>query len=283
MKTTVVLSALLGLSSAHYTFDKLLVNGAQQGGDNTYIRKHQNTYMPTKFKNIPSGSIAPTDADFTCNKGSTGAASVMKVKAGDKVGLKQAFGGTGMLHPGPTQVYMSPVTDAKTDKGSQWYKVSQSLLCKAGDAASLRTTAWCSYGEDNVNFVVPSTIPNGQYLVRGEHIGLHGAHDGQAEFYYACAQLEVTGNSATSMPGTGVSIPGVYKQADAAVNFSLWGSSTSYNTIPGPEVIPGGTTRGSANGSSGDKVATVAGGSNAASAGTATTAKAAAAAATPDC
>ncbi|KAK2736965.1 fungal cellulose binding domain protein [Colletotrichum kahawae] len=263
MKTTVVLAALFGLSSAHYTFDKLLVNGAQQGGDNTYIRKHQNTYMPTKFKNIPSGSISPTDADFTCNKQSTGAAMVMKVKAGDKVGLKQAFGGTGMLHPGPTQVYMSPVTDAKTDKGSKWYK--------------------CSYGEDNVNFVVPSTIPNGQYLVRGEHIGLHGAHVGEAEFYYACAQLEVTGNSATSMPGTGVSIPGVYKQADAAVNFSLWGTSTSYNTIPGPEVIPGGTTRGSANGSSGDKIATVAGGSNAASAGSATTAKAAAAAATPDC
>ncbi|KAK0372911.1 fungal cellulose binding domain-containing protein [Colletotrichum limetticola] len=269
MKATVVLSAVLGLvssASAHYTFDKLLVNGAQQGGDNTYIRKHQNSYMPTKFRNIPSGSIPPTDADFSCNKGATAAAKVFTVKAGDKVGLKQAFGGTGMLHPGPTQVYLSPVSNAASDKGTgTWYKVSQSLLCKAGNAESLRTGAWCSYGEDNVHFTVPSTIPNGQYLVRGEHIGLHGAHNGEAEFYYACAQLEVTGNTATTMPGTGVKIPGVYKQADAAVNFSLWGSSTSYNTVPGPDVIPGGTTRGSADGSSGDKSVTVAGPSSASS------------------
>ncbi|KAF6832223.1 fungal cellulose binding domain-containing protein [Colletotrichum plurivorum] len=268
MKTSVVLSAVLGLAStasAHYTFDKLLLNGAQQGGDNTYIRKHQNGYMPTKFKNIPSGSISPNDVDFACNKGAAAAAQVIKVKAGDKIGLKQAYGGTGMLHPGPTQVYMSPVSDAKSDKGAgSWYKVHQSLLCTAGSAESLRTNAWCSYGEDNVWFTVPATVPNGQYLVRGEHIGLHGAHDGQAEFYYACAQVEVSGNSASSMPGTGVKIPGVYKQADAPVNFSLWGKSTSYPTAPGPDVIPGGTIRGSASGAGGDKVQTVSGGSSAA-------------------
>ncbi|KXH64357.1 fungal cellulose binding domain-containing protein [Colletotrichum salicis] len=210
----------------------LLVNGAQQGGDNTYIRKHQNSYMPTKFKNVPSSSISPTEADFSCNKGSTAAVKVFTVKTGDKVGLKQAFGGTGMLHPGPTQVYMSPVSNAASDKGTgTWHK----------------------------------TIPNGQYLVRGEHISLHGAQNGEAEFYYACAQLEVTGNTATTMPGTSVKIPSVYKQADAAVNFSLWGSLTSYNTIPGPDVIPSGTTRGSANGSSGEKSVTVAGGSSASS------------------
>ncbi|WYZ35157.1 hypothetical protein EsH8_I_001433 [Colletotrichum jinshuiense] len=289
MKATYVLSAVLGLvssTSAHYTFDKVILNGVQQGGDNTYVRKHQNSYMPTKFKNIPSGSIAPTDADFTCNKGATAAAKVLTVKAGDKVALKQAFGGTGMLHPGPSQFYMTPVSNAASDKGTgNWYKVHQSLLCTAGSAESLRSNAWCSYGEDNVSFTVPATIPNGQYLVRGEHIGLHGAHDGQAEFYYACAQVQVTGNSATSMPGTGVKIPGVYKQADAPVNFSVWGKSTSYNTAPGPDVIPGGTIRGSASGSSGDKTTTVAGGSSGSSAQAAASSKAAvpAAAATPNC
>ncbi|TDZ18990.1 putative endo-beta-1,4-glucanase D [Colletotrichum orbiculare MAFF 240422] len=266
MKTAVALSAVLGMlssASAHYTFDKLVVNGVQQGGDNTYVRKHQNGYMPTKFKNIPSGSISPTDADFTCNKQSTPAAQVYKVKAGDKVALKQAFGGTGMKHPGPTQFYFSPVADAKSGTGSEWYKVSQSLLCTAGGPETLRSDAWCSYGEDNVSFVVPATVPDGQYLVRGEHIALHGAHDGQAEFYYACAQLEVTGNSAAaSMPGTGVKIPGVYKQADASVNFSVWGKSTAYDLTPGPDVIPGGTIRGSASGAGGDKTTTVGGGSS---------------------
>ncbi|GJC80819.1 putative endo-beta-1,4-glucanase D [Colletotrichum liriopes] len=287
MKATFVLSAVLGLvssASAHYTFDKLLLNGAMQGGDNTYVRKHQNGYMPTKFKNIPSGSISPNDADFSCNKGATAAPKVLTVKAGDKVALKQAFGGTGMLHPGPSQFYMSPVSNAASDKGTgTWYKVHQSLLCKSGSPEFLRQGAWCSYGEDNVSFTIPATIPNGQYLVRGEHIGLHGAHDGQAEFYYACAQVEVTGNSATSIPGTGVKIPGVYKQSDAPVNFSVWGRSTSYDKAPGPDVIPGGTIRGSANGSSGDKSTTVAGSNSSSSAAGASKAATPGAAATPNC
>ncbi|WKT52264.1 hypothetical protein QSH57_002778 [Fusarium oxysporum f. sp. vasinfectum] len=257
MKTTTYVSALLSLASAvsaHYTFDKLTLAGVQQGTDNEYIRKHQNGYMPTKFKGIPDGSISPTDKDFTCNKGSTPSANVFKVKAGDEIGLKQAFGGTGMQHPGPIQVYAAPVKDATSDSpyDLKWYKIHQALICKSGNAESLRSTAWCSWDEDSVHFKIPSTLPDGQYLIRGEHIALHGAHDGQAEFYYACAQVEVSGNSATTIPGTSVSIPGVYKQDDAAVNFSLWGSSTSYDVMPGPDVIPGGTIRGSADGAGGD-------------------------------
>ncbi|KAH7002496.1 fungal cellulose binding domain-containing protein [Ilyonectria destructans] len=266
MKTSHVIPAVFGLISsvhAHYTFDQLVVNDAMEGSANTYIRKHQNSYMPTKFINVPEGSITPLDADFTCNKGAVAASSVYTVKAGDKIGLKQAYGGTGMLHPGPSQVYISAADDATTYDGTgDWYKIHQSLLCTAGNAESLRTSAWCSYGEDRVWFTVPSTIPNGQYLVRGEHIGLHGAHVGEAEFYYACAQIEVTGNSATSIPGSAVAIPGVYQSTDEAVNFSVWGSSTSYDVIPGPDVIPGGTIRGSPDGSSGDVSETVAGGSS---------------------
>ncbi|EGU72891.1 hypothetical protein FOXB_16600 [Fusarium oxysporum f. sp. conglutinans Fo5176] len=253
MKSTAYAYAIFCLASAvsaHYTFDKLTLGGAQQGSDNEYIRKHNNGYMPTKFKGIPDGSISPTDKDFTCNKGSVPAA--------------KAFGGTGMQHPGPVQVYAAPVKDAASDSpyDLEWYKIHQALICKSGNAESLRSTAWCSWDEDSVHFKIPSTLPDGQYLLRGEHIALHGAHDGQAEFYYACAQVEVTGNSATSIPGTSVSIPGVYKQDDVAVNFSLWGSSTSYDVIPGPDVIPGGTIRGSADGAGGDVTTTVEGGSD---------------------
>ncbi|KAH7128915.1 hypothetical protein EDB81DRAFT_587898, partial [Dactylonectria macrodidyma] len=175
-----IASAVLGLASsahAHYTFDQLVINDVLEGSANTYIRQHQNGYMPTKFINPPEGSITPLDADFTCNKGAVAASEVYTVQAGDKIGLKQAYGGTGMLHPGPSQVYISAADDA-------------------------------------------------------------------------------------SIPGTAVSIPGVYQSTDEAVNFSVWGTSTSYDLIPGPDVIPGGTTRGSADGSSGDVSVTVAGGSS---------------------
>ncbi|KAG8627839.1 hypothetical protein KVT40_003712 [Elsinoe batatas] len=228
MKTTFALSLVAlatELCSAHYTFDKLFVNDVAKGSANTYIRKHQNGYMPTKFKNAPSGSISPTNADFTCNKGST------------PVGLQQAFGATGMLHPGPVQVYVTPVTNAAS--------VYQALLCKAGAANTLQTTAWCSWGEDKISFPIPATLPNGQYLARAEHIATHGGHVGEAEFYYACAQIQVTGSTATSIPGT-------------TVNFSVWGRSTSFDATPGPAVIPGGTIRGSSSGAGGDKSVTVA-------------------------
>ncbi|RSL83391.1 hypothetical protein CDV31_016836 [Fusarium ambrosium] len=114
MKFSVLSTVLASATSVygHYTFDQLVVNDALEGTANTYIRKHQNSYMPTKFKNPPSGSITPLDADFSCNKGAVPAAQVFKVKAGDKVGLKMAYGGTGMEHPGPSQVYVSPVDNA---------------------------------------------------------------------------------------------------------------------------------------------------------------------------
>jgi hypothetical protein len=264
MKASAALAAVLGLVSsanAHYTFNKLFLNDKQVGGDNTFIRKHNNGYMPIKFNKIPQGSISPLDADFSCNKGATGAPEVITVKAGDKIGLRQAFGANGIQHPGPSQIYISPVSNAKTDKGSDWYKIHQSLICKQGSPESLRTDAWCSWDENNVWGIIPATIPNGQYLLRAEHIGLHGAHDGQAEFYVSCAQIQVTGNTATAMPGKAVKFPGAYQPADAPLNFSVWGRNTAYPVAPGPDVIPGGTIRGSANGAGGDKLQTVGGGS----------------------
>ncbi|KAH9897496.1 hypothetical protein F4778DRAFT_743790 [Xylariomycetidae sp. FL2044] len=106
MPSTLSLSStlLLGLASAataHYTFDQLVVNGVMEGTSNTYIRAHTRGYMPTKGTEI-------LETDFRCNQAAAAAApSVMAVVAGDRVALKQAYGGTGMVHPGPTQVYMS--------------------------------------------------------------------------------------------------------------------------------------------------------------------------------
>jgi hypothetical protein len=55
-----------------------------------------------------------------------------------------------------------------------------------------------------------------------------------------CAQVKVTGGG-SGTPGPLVKIPGVYKSTDPAVNFSIWGSATTYNLIPGPAVWGGGS------------------------------------------
>lgn len=78
----------------------------------------------------------------------------------------------------------------------------------------------------SVTFTIPKNIPTGQYvlltlfyhqksdksryLVRIEHIALHVAQSyGGAQFYVACAQLDVT-DGGNGTPGPLVSIPGVY-------------------------------------------------------------------------
>ncbi|KAL8383248.1 hypothetical protein RB595_006818 [Gaeumannomyces hyphopodioides] len=260
MKTTgfLAFAGLAAVGSAHFTWDKIAVAGKQVGGDNEYVRKHDNYYLPIKFNKTPEGSITPNDAGFACNKNAKPAPNVLKVKANDMVSLNLGFGAKRMEHPGSVQVYVSPVSNAKADDGKDWYKIHQGLICKQGNAESLRSTAWCMWGEGGISTAIPETLPNGQYLMRAEQISLHGAHDGQAEFYVACAQIEVTGNTATSIQGTAVQFPGAYKSTDKAVNFSVWGRATSFDVIPGPDVIPGGTIRGSANGAGGDKTVKVA-------------------------
>lgn len=116
------LIALMGLVSsaaAHYTWDKLIVNGQQRGGDWTYVRQHTRGYMPTKFDEI----LRP---DFRCNDNALSGANtdVYTVRPGDTVAVRQAFGGTGTEHPGPTQVYMSraPGSVKSYDGSGDWFK-----------------------------------------------------------------------------------------------------------------------------------------------------------------
>ncbi|RYP50933.1 hypothetical protein DL768_003658 [Monosporascus sp. mg162] len=246
-------AALARLAAAHYTFNGLLINDELVGRDWQYIRQHDRGYMPT-FR-----EEAATSDDFRCNQnGGSGAnTDVYTVRPGDKVGLRQAFGANGILHPGPAQVYLSlaPGSVKEYDGSGDWIKIAQELACKPNIVpADFQTDAWCTWNENNVSFVVPENIPEGEYLVRGEHIALHGAHDGKAEFYYSCAQIKVEGSTGSELPGEKVLIPGVYGVDDDAINFSVWGSSTSYPFVPGPDVAPGGTIRGSADGSSAETI-----------------------------
>jgi hypothetical protein len=159
---------------------------------------------------------------------------------------------------GPAQVYMSkaPSSVGSYDGSGEWYvsskphwwallimrrfKIFQETICNpSGDP---KTDAWCTWKKDRVSFKIPQGIPDGEYLVRAEHIGLHGAHDGQAEFYYGCAQVKVSGGGNT-LPTETVKIPGVYKVNDAAVNFSVWSGKTDYPAQgPGPKVFTGGAS-----------------------------------------
>ena len=107
-----------------------------------------------------------------------------EVTAGSTLAMKLGVGAT-MQHPGPSQVYMSkaPSSAASYDGSGDWFKIFQETTCNAG--GSLLDDKWCSWDKDRVSFTIPKDTPDGEYLIRTEHIGLHGAHAGEAEFYYS--------------------------------------------------------------------------------------------------
>jgi hypothetical protein len=234
-------ASMMPMASAHYFFDKLIVNG-EASADSIRSNTRQTAYLPTKWKNT-FDNTTPDSVDFRCNVGATNkpAKGTAKVKAGDSLAMTLGVGAK-MEHPGPAQVYMSkaPTTAGAYDGSGDWFKIHQETICNPG--GDIKKDAWCTWGKDRVSFEIPQGIPDGDYLIRSEHIGLHGAHGGEAEFYYGCAQVTVSGGSG-SIPSDTVKIPGVYKVNDPEVNFSVWSDNKNYPAKgPGPAVFTPNTT-----------------------------------------
>lgn len=251
MKISVAFAALSALSStvsAHYAMDKLIINGKITNGWQ-YVRQNtrQEKYMPTKFFN--SFGTTPLDTDFRCNQGANsnaGKTQTATVSPGDTIGIQLAYGAT-MQHPGPVQVYMSkaPGLASQYDGSGGWFKIHQETTC-GSTSDGLQDTDWCSWDKDRIMFKIPNGTPPGEYLVRPEHLALHGGHLGEAEFYYSCIQIKVTG-SGTGVPGPLVKIPGVYNNQDPAIRFSIYGAQ-NYPYKPGPTIWTGGNSGGGGGG-----------------------------------
>ncbi|KAI9370028.1 glycosyl hydrolase family 61-domain-containing protein [Aspergillus egyptiacus] len=235
MKPSLLPIALLAnvtpLVSGHYVFSKLLVDGAPTA-DFEYIRRNSNGYMPTLASDILSN-------DFRCNQGSMDSAASTKVYTGvapgTEIGFQLAYGAT-MKHPGPLQIYMSKVPSGEDvtayDGSGDWFMVHQEGVC-SDISDGLVDTDWCTWDRDTVSFNIPNDMPAGQYLVRVEHIGLHRGFSGNAEFYFTCAQIEVTGDGNGS-PTEVVSIPGVYQPDDPNIHFDIYYPTPTSYDLPGP-------------------------------------------------
>ncbi|KAK5174511.1 uncharacterized protein LTR77_001591 [Saxophila tyrrhenica] len=230
-------------ANAHYIFSQLIVNGEAVGSDYSYIRQNTNTYMPSYTDDVINSE------NLRCNEGATNAASdTYDVMAGDTVGFKLAYDEF-IEHPGPGFVYMSlaPGGDVSSYDGSgDWFKVWESGL--SGSASNENN--WGTWQDDRIEFTIPTDTPDGEYLVRPEHIAIHEGHVGKAQFYMECAQLRVSGGGNGS-PGPMVKIPGLYTADE--VNFDMWSPPVpSTYAMPGPAVWSGGgSAGGSANSSSG--------------------------------
>ncbi|KAF7589363.1 hypothetical protein BBP40_004443 [Aspergillus hancockii] len=240
MKVSLLAAAAIApLASAHYFFDTLIIDG-QETSPNQYVRSNTRPakYNPTKWANTRD-DMTPEVPDFRCNKGAftfAGQTATAEVKAGSKLALKLAVGAT-MQHPGPGLVYMSkaPRTAKEYEGDDEWFKIHEEGVCDKNK--DFTRDAWCTWDKDRIEFTVPADLPDGEYLIRPEHIGVHGAHVGQAEFYNTCAQVKVVGGG-NGTPGPTVKFPGAYKKDDPSFNFSIYGGYKEY-PMPGPEIWTG--------------------------------------------
>ncbi|KAI1088395.1 lytic polysaccharide monooxygenase [Rostrohypoxylon terebratum] len=227
--TLAAAAALLSapLVSSHYILNILMHNGKQVGGEYTYVRKNSNSYMPSFMEIIDSN-------DLRCNKGATsaGTKTYMDVKAGDKIGLK-LFNNEFIEHPGPGFFYMSkaPGNVSDYDGSGDWFKVWES----GPTGSPTSTSGWPTYGKYTMEFTLPTTLEDGEYLLRGEHIGIHENHAGKPQLYMECAQIRITGGTGTAKPSPLVKIPGIYSKTDPGLTFNFWGGAGAY-VMPGPAV-----------------------------------------------
>ncbi|KAH6695428.1 cellulose-growth-specific protein [Plectosphaerella plurivora] len=219
-----------GTVSAHYNFERLIVDGEVTGAYE-YVRKTTNGNGPI---------TAVNSTDIICNAGGIddeimAATKTFTVAAGAQVGFKM---NEYMGHPGPLAVYLSkaPGTAQEYKGDGEWFKVYQSSLSNK----TVDPMQWAPFiggGVHNFTFTLPEDLPAGEYLMRGEHIGLHSAGLYEAQFYIGCAQLKVTGSGAGT-PGPTVQFPGAYDPTDPGILVNMYWPPLRQYTPPGPVTWP---------------------------------------------
>jgi hypothetical protein len=248
--SALTLCAIAELASAHYFFDTNIIGGVAQPAFK-YVRQSTRAtkYNPIKFSSNPAADIRDGSfadgPDIRCNQGAgaAGNTQVLTVNAGDEVKFKLAVGAK-MGHPGPGLVYMSKAPTGSVtayDGSGDWFKIFEEGVCDGGDFTS---TAWCDYNRDFIAAKIPKDTPNGEYLVRAEHIGVHRSHVNQPEHYVSCMQVKVVGGG-NGTPGPMVKFPGAYKATDPYANFSIYNGRKEF-PMPGPKVWTGGAASGGA-------------------------------------
>ncbi|KAK3341935.1 glycoside hydrolase [Lasiosphaeria hispida] len=223
-------------AAAHYIFQ-------QFGTGNTkfsawkYVRRNTN---PAWLQNGPVTDLSSKDLRCNVGGGISNGTETLPMKAGDAFTF---YLDTAVYHAGPTSVhvilaapkrvsYMSkaPEAAADYDGSGPWFKIQD-----WGETSVSQSRSQPEYLGNAYTSNIPKCIPDGEYLLRVQEIGLH--NPGAApQFYISCAQVKITGGGTTS-PSPTASIPGAFKANDPGLNVNIYGGSLTGYTVPGPKVF----------------------------------------------
>ncbi|KAK2759959.1 hypothetical protein FQN54_002695 [Arachnomyces sp. PD_36] len=224
-----ILALQIALASAHYVYPGLVYNG-ERSGDWQYVRMTIDRFNKAPVEDVMSDAMR-CDQDT-----SQPAVETLTVSAGSTLG----FVSDGSLyHPGPLLFYMAKVPEGETvdawdGAGAHWFKIYEDdvTVSESGQIT------WPSVGVAEPSVDLPASLPDGEYLIRVEHIALHAAYEeGGAQFYLACGQINVTGGG-NGDPSPLVEFPGAYDPSDPGIFFDMYSPQESY-TLPGPAVWTG--------------------------------------------
>ncbi|KAL2120949.1 hypothetical protein VTJ04DRAFT_4976 [Mycothermus thermophilus] len=218
-----LLPALLALAaesvSAHYIFQQLTVAGTKYPVWK-YIRRNSN---PAWLQNGPVTDLASTD--LRCNVGGqvSNGTETLTVRAGDQFTFHLDMA---VYHQGPTSLYMSraPGKVEDYDGSGPWFKIYD--WGPTGNNWVMR---------DSYTYNIPRCIPDGEYLLRIQQLGLH--NPGAApQFYISCAQIKVTGGGTTNPTPTAL-IPGAFRATDPGYTVNIYNTNLANYVVPGPRVF----------------------------------------------
>ncbi|KAG8820677.1 hypothetical protein FRC19_008677 [Serendipita sp. 401] len=174
------------------------------------------------------GPAAPfTGTAITCGSGGNNAAAVVApVAAGSVVTFDW-----GSWTSSPVMTYIaacpSGCASFKGESGNVWVKIQQE-----GYVAS-RTPPWAEQlieqggqsGHGKWSITIPSTLPNGEYILRHEILALSGysVREEKVNLWRCrnCVQIKITGGGSVALP-SGVAFPGAYQPNDPGILIQLW-------------------------------------------------------------
>ncbi|KAK1970906.1 fungal cellulose binding domain-containing protein [Colletotrichum sublineola] len=229
--TNLICLALPALSMGHYLFPQLMLNG-KEISNRDFVRQHDNGFQPS----WDDGKFLQSN-DMRCNKGSENHAK--NTKAANVIAGQDVVGFTTNIHqklqhPGPLTIHMSkaPGDVGDYDGSGDWFKVYQLGYQDGWDGTD---KGWLAFGKNKFQFELPAEIPQGQYLMRIEHIATHPPNKGK-ELYLQCAHLNVTSDYTGPEPDSVIKLPGGYTMDSPWIQYDSWKKPRITSvTMPGPE------------------------------------------------